>query len=105
MPKIQVREKIAKVMKALKNIALRLARVPMKDPRFRSPAFYLAMFGSIKLVCANFNMPWIPDEQWEAYANILAAGFTIVGIALSWPNATTPSDYVEPPGIEDENTP
>lgn len=52
--------------------------------RLRSPAFYAAILGAIKLVSDAFGYEVISDEQVNTIANGLATLFIVVGVGISY---------------------
>lgn len=52
--------------------------------RLRSPAFYAALLGLLKLTMQAFGVDIITDEQVNTIANGLSTLVTVVGVALNW---------------------
>ena len=52
--------------------------------RLKSPTFYLAILGTLKLIMQAFGLDIISDEQVNTIANGLSALTTVVGVACGW---------------------
>ncbi len=52
--------------------------------RLKSPTFYIAILGALKLTMQAFGVEIISDEQVNTIANGLATLMTVVGVACGW---------------------
>ena len=52
--------------------------------RVKSPAFWLAVLGALKLATDAFGLVLISDDQINAIANGISAIIAVIGVAAGW---------------------